>query len=56
MWLFWVFLGGVLYGLLFLVCGVILDLFWDRRRRGGLPDDETYANELFRRYRDRWKD
>ena len=37
--LFWVFLGGVLYGLLMLLGGVVLDWFWNRRRRGALPDD-----------------
>lgn len=52
----WVFVGGALYGLLALAAGHVLDWFWDRRRRGALPDDETYAQELFRAFRDRWKD
>lgn len=39
MWLLWIFLGALLYGLTALAAGVVLDWFWDNRRRGSLPED-----------------
>lgn len=54
--IFWIFVGGVLYGLLTLAAGVLLDKFLEARRRGATPDDDPGIRDWFRTYRDRWKD